>query len=88
MYYSHLLFGIDNLANTSPTMKAWMRHPSTDWVVMTMMASTHSVVVWRLPYPIVCCVSREKRKAPAKSCTWFDRKKNKTQFIPCSVMCQ
>jgi hypothetical protein len=44
-----LLLGMDSLAKTSPTMKAWMRQPITLCVDISTIASTHSVVVWRLP---------------------------------------
>jgi hypothetical protein len=36
------------------------------WVLMTTIAAAHSVVICLDPYPIVCCVSSEKRKAAAK----------------------
>ena len=46
---TYLLFGVDNLANTRPTMNAWIRQPNTLCVDMTTMASAHSVVVALLP---------------------------------------
>ena len=38
-------------------MIAWMMTPTTLWMHCMMMASGHSSVVCRDPYPIVCCVS-------------------------------
>ena len=38
-------------------MIAWMMTPTTLWMHCMMMASGHSSVVCREPYPIVCCVS-------------------------------
>ena len=44
-----LCLGWVSLEKTRPTMKAWMRQPRTAWRDITMMASEHWVVVWRVP---------------------------------------
>lgn len=57
-----LFFGLDNLANTTPTIKAWIITPPILWRHITNIASGHSSVVPLPPYPIVCWVSTLKRK--------------------------
>lgn len=47
-------------------MKAWIMTPEMLWMHMTKMASGHSSVVERLPYPMVCWVSMLKRKQLVK----------------------
>lgn len=51
------------------TMKAWMKTPTILWRHITNIASGHSSLVVRDPYPIVCWVSTEKRKHPVKELT-------------------
>jgi len=47
-------------------MKAWIITPAILWRHIINMASGHSSVVERLPYPIVCWVSILKRKQLVK----------------------
>ena len=58
--------GLESLENTRPTMKACTMQPRTAWRETTIMASVHFVVVCRVPYPMVCWVSREYRKLAPK----------------------
>lgn len=47
----------------------WIITPMILWIHMTKMPSGHSSVVYRAPYPMVCCVSMLNRKHEAKPYT-------------------
>lgn len=62
-------------------MKAWMKTPTILCKHMTKIASGHSSFVVREPYPIVCCVSTEKRKQPVKELTLFRQGTNTSELL-------
>lgn len=63
---SHGLLNYVCLPKTIPTMNACINTPYMDWKHIMNIASGHSSVVVRTPYPIVCWVSIEKRKQDVK----------------------
>jgi len=50
-------------------MSAWTRVPVMDCIMTIIIASGHSDVTALPPYPIVCWVSNENKKAVGKSVT-------------------
>lgn len=63
--------GWQSFANVKPSMNASKIRPTKDCICSRIVASGHLGVIARLPYPMVCSVSMENRKAVVQSSTYM-----------------